>query len=147
MENNAALQYLLLRIDDFPQWVITVAFYKALHIVEAMFAADSKSKKKDTDNHETRNRLLKTERRYQQIWSHYRVLWNDSLVARYLKENETFDSKNPPFRFLNYLPAEMIVNQHLNHHLHQILESARTLLKDRTFLADCHFKVTAKQQH
>jgi hypothetical protein len=145
LENNAALQYLLLRIEDYPQWVVTVAFYKALHIVEAMFAADRKSTKKDTDNHETRNRLLKTERRYQKIWGHYRVLWNDSLVARYLKEGETFDSKNPPFKFLSYVPADKILSQHINHHLHQILESARIILDDPSFLADCNFKATAKQ--
>ena len=144
MENNDALQYLLQRIEDFPQWVVTVAFYKALHIVEAMFAADVNSPKKDTDNHDSRNRLLKTEKRYQHIWTHYRVLWNDSLVARYLKQGDTFDSKNPPFEFLSYLPAEKIVSQHINHHLHQILMSARTLLGDPSFLEGCNYKVAAK---
>lgn len=109
MDNKAALDFMMSRVDDFPQWVVTIAFYKAMHIVEAMFAADPQAQLHDTSNHEDRNRQLKTTDRYQHIWKHYRALWNDSLIARYLSE-ESFDSTKPPFQFSMYLPPAKVVS-------------------------------------
>ena len=37
--NQATIDYLLAGDEHLP-WVVTVAFYKALHLVEAVFAAD-----------------------------------------------------------------------------------------------------------
>lgn len=136
MENKAALEFMMARVDEFPQWVVTIAFYKAVHIVEAMFAADPNAPLHDTASHEDRNRQLKTIGRYQHIWKHYRALWNDSLIARYLSE-ESFDSNKAPFQFSMYLPPKKVIEQHVNHNLHQILVSARKLLKDDAFLKDC----------
>lgn len=134
LENHKVVQYLSQRIDEFPQWVMTVAFYKALHIVEAILAADPESSRQHTDDHGQRNQLLKTTKRYHFIWEHYRPLYNDSLIARYLRE----DSDAPICDvFSKYLPPKKIQETHLNHHLVQIIKSGRRLLNDPNFMSDC----------
>lgn len=40
--NHRTLLYLLEKHDDPPEWVTTVAFYKAVQVVEAVFAARSR---------------------------------------------------------------------------------------------------------
>lgn len=111
---------------------MTVAFYKALHVVEALLARDSKTDTNHTTDHKQRAELLKTTNRYQQIWKHYRPLWNDSLIARYLHNDSGGEYSN----FSDYLSNEKIQNKHLNHNLKKIIESARTLLKDQNFMAE-----------
>ena len=134
LENKKAIDYLGERVDDFPQWVVTIAFYKALHIVEAVFAGDPKSTQAHTDDHHSRNRVLKRDRRYEKLWRHYRPLYNDSLIARYLRDNDnqpTFDV------FSQYLNPDDVRKKHLDHNLVQIVKTARTLLNDPEFLNDC----------
>jgi hypothetical protein len=61
----------------FPDWVVTVAFYKALHLVEMVFAC----KGKHSSNHRNRHDVLKTS--FQDIWRHYLPLYSLSRRARY----------------------------------------------------------------
>jgi hypothetical protein len=63
--------------DLFPDWVVTVAFYKALHLVEMLFAVHGKH----SDNHRDRHDSLK--RNFKQIWRHYLPLYTLSRRARY----------------------------------------------------------------
>lgn len=128
-ENQKAIDYLCVKLEEFPQWVATVAFYKALHIVEAVLAAEGKH----TDEHKVRNRLLKTTPKYEHIWKHYRPLFNDSMIARYLRHDENMPTYEV---FSTYLPPAQVRSQILNHHLRQVERSARTLLGDPDFLND-----------
>src|SRR3990172_8898931 len=91
-ENQDVIDYLCLQVDKFPGWIATVAFYKALHVVEALFAVDGTGSGGHTDRHEDRNRLLKKTSRYQHIWKSYRPLYQASLIARYLRENTNTDT-------------------------------------------------------
>ena len=81
-ENTAAINWVRQAQPPMPQWVVTIAFYKALHIIEAVFAADKKSPIRHADDHAQRNDVLRREPRYSHLWKHYRPLWNDSLIAR-----------------------------------------------------------------
>lgn len=132
VENARTLNYLRERIEDHPQWVVTVAFYKALHIVEALFAADAAASEKHSDDHSARNRILKRTPRYEKIWRHYRPLFNDSLIARYLREDDDPTGQHNVFSL--YLPPDKVEATHINHNLRQILKSARNVLNDPTFL-------------
>ncbi len=132
-ENSAAIDWLRQANPPIPQWVVTVAFYKALHIVEAVFIADNSSPIKHADDHQQRNHVLKSHRRYQHLWKHYRPLWNDSLIARYLQGNEETETY---IGFADYMSLADVDKTHLNHHLVQIVRTARTLLGDPTFLQD-----------
>lgn len=129
VENRKALNYLAAQVEAFPQWVTTVAFYTALHVVEAVFAYDGRH----TDDHHERNKVLKATQRYKKLWQHYRPLWNDSLIARYLK----CDGSGGVYEnFSDYMTPAEVEAQHLRHNLHQVILSARRLMNDDTFMVD-----------
>ena len=129
-ENQHALDYLCERIQDFPAWATTVTFYKALHVVEALFAADGAGVGGHTDEHKERNRLLKTTPRYHQIWKFYRLLFQASLIARYLRENEN----TPTYEvFSKWLPPEAVTRLVVGHWLRQIEKSAARLSGEDVF--------------
>ena len=50
-ENTAAIDWVRQAQPPMPQWVVTIAFYKALHIIEAVFAADMMSPIRHADDH------------------------------------------------------------------------------------------------
>ncbi len=128
-ENQRAIDYLAERIDAFPGWVAVVAFYKALHVVEAVFASDGTGGG-HTDDHRTRNAVLKSTVRYQQIWRFYRPLYQASLIARYLREND----KRPEYEvFSRFMPPEKVRSLILNHYLKQVETSAGRLLGGADF--------------
>ncbi len=66
-ENTATIEWIRKAPNPMPQWVVTVAFYKALHIVEAVFAADKYSPIRHADDHAQRNEVLRRENRYGNI--------------------------------------------------------------------------------
>ncbi len=129
-ENKRAIQYLLERGDEFPQWATTVTFYAALHVVEAVFASTD-PREPHTDDHATRNSKLKKTKRYAHLWRHYRPLFNDSLIARYLRSDPAAQIYE---RFADYLSADDVRRVHVDHHLHQIEESARRLIGEADFM-------------
>ncbi len=61
----------------FPDWYVTVAFYKAVHLVEGLLVR----KGHPTGSHVQRNTALK--RLFPAVWTQYRPLYNQSRVARY----------------------------------------------------------------
>jgi len=82
--NQTTLEYLLCNVAAHSPWVATVAFYKALHVAEAVFAGNLEIG--HCADHETRNRTLKV--KYQDMWRHYRCLWSLSRLARYLADGQ-----------------------------------------------------------
>lgn len=70
---------------DYPDWIVTVAFYAALHAVDALFAYD---RLQGITSHHTRNDALKESHRYSHIWKHYAPLFALSQTVRYLAEPE-----------------------------------------------------------
>lgn len=80
--NHDLLAELLPQIHRFPDWVATIAFYKSLHVVEAVFASENPSKH-GTD-HFDRENYLKRSHRYSNIYQHYRPLAATSMIARYM---------------------------------------------------------------
>ena len=90
-EHNEALAQELSNDLTYKDWLITVAFYAAIHYVEASLARDSIGHS-DTDPRRPQNvgihawREQLVHRRYSQgCWQSYRTLRNESANARYLK--------------------------------------------------------------
>ena len=67
----------------FPDWIVTVTFYAALHIVDALLASDTV---RGITSHDARNRVLQTTNRYNFIWLRYGQLYMLSRTVRYLAE-------------------------------------------------------------
>lgn len=111
------------RIES-PEWVATIAFYKALHIVEAVFSRDKAIAHRQT--HERRLAILKQTRKYENICKHYEHLWRASLVARYLRVDD-----GPAIKcFTDYLTVEQVRSEILGHRLRQVQRSAMRFLTD-----------------
>jgi len=130
--NTSVIQYLLASPEPTPQWLTTLAFYKALHIVEAVFTSDTKAPIPHADSHEQRNKVLKNTPRYIPLWKHYRELWNDSLVARYLT---SCGEKEAYADFADYLTVDEFKSKHLKHHMVKIIQMARSLTGDDSLLS------------
>ena len=72
-------QRMLETVDpQFPDWIATVAFYAAVHLVEAGFIRQGGS---NSNKHSERNRRLK--QHFPGVWRKFQPLWNLSKVARY----------------------------------------------------------------
>jgi len=108
--------------SDFAHWVITVAFYKALHLVEAAFSREKRSF--HSADHYERNQRLKSIKKYEHIWKHYRPLFEESLVARYLV------ASNSETNFNTYLSGSSVRTTFIDHHLRQIENSCATMKAD-----------------
>jgi len=72
-------QRFLATIDakEFPDWKVTVSFYRAIHLVEMVFARNGNH----SQHHRGRHDELK--RTYPSIWRHYRPLYEQARNARY----------------------------------------------------------------
>jgi hypothetical protein len=98
-------------------WVATAAFYKAVHVVEAVFSNDNAIG--HTSDHDRREQALKSARKYEHIYQNYSVLKRASTNARYLSECRVFD---------DYMTPDGVVATLLKHHLHQLEKSAKKCL-------------------
>ena len=121
--NQDTIDYLLPEIERFSDWITTVAFYKALHLVEAVFAENPKIR--HGRNHEARDNFLKHTKKYSNIWKHYRPLWAASMVARYLEDRDTGKDCGS---FRDFLSPERVRAEMLNHRLRQVEKSTKKFL-------------------
>ena len=121
--NQELIDHLLKDIARFPDWVTTVAFYRALHLVEAVFANDASIK--HGGDHGSRQRHLKSCNKYSAIYKAYHPLWTASIVARYLEDKETGSQFST---FAKYLPADQVQSKILNHYLRKVESSVEQLL-------------------
>lgn len=98
----------LLQEGKFPDWAATVAFYKAVHVVEAVFAADLK---RDSTSHTDREDTLKINK-YKKIFKDYTHLLTASRIARYLESRN--DGKFNQFSdFMDAQAVNRLVAQRL----------------------------------
>lgn len=119
--NQLLIDRLLADLGAHPEWLAVVAFYKALHLIEAVLFRTHPVK--HGRDHPHRNQLLK-DRRYQHLYKHYRPLFAASLVARYLESEEAGEVG----AFAEYMPAERVRDYLVNHCLRQVERSAEAFL-------------------
>src|SRR5262245_38867200 len=105
--------------EKFCDWMLTGAFYAAVHAIEALIAFDGQ---RNHTSHETRNAVLKSVKRYESIWKHYRELYNASQTTRY--------HSTPS----EWIPAEQIKTVWIPHYLYPIEKSVQKLIGDTTSL-------------
>ena len=112
-------------------WVSVVAFYTALHAVEALFARDKPDNRAHGQSHENRERLLKSNPRYKNIYKHYRPLQGIATVARYLEDPRGRATRKVSREiecFDEYLSEREVRTEVVGHRLHQVLGSTAHLL-------------------
>jgi hypothetical protein len=102
------------RIQTDAGWVAVIAFYTALHTVEAVFASLRLSGIEHTSTHYERRNVLRNIRQYQKLWQHYRPLHDAASDARYLEAGEAF-----------HMTPQQVESVLLDHHLKEIIAFAQ----------------------
>ena len=125
--NLKTIDYLKGQLAEHAEWIATIAFYRALHLVEAAFSKDRRVGQSHSHTHQIRQEILKNTLGYEKIWEHYRPLYAISLVARYLEE----DSSRSYSSFREYLSEEEVESEVLNHRLRQVEKSVGKILHPR----------------
>jgi hypothetical protein len=121
LHNIEVLAYLRDR-PDFCDWTATVAFYTAVHVVEAVFFHDrQRIGFSHIQNHEERERILKSIKSYQNLYKHYRPLASASVVARYLRS----ENQKGLCEYMNHSQVEDTL---IKHHLGQLIKTAGRFL-------------------
>ena len=121
---HGTILHLLGDLENSSPWIATAAFYKAVHIVEAVFANDPSIR--HTSSHGEREQQLKRQRKYESICRHFLPLFRASINARYLPSGRSFD---------DFLSPTAVFEKLVKHHLHQVEESARQFLLNPQRLA------------
>lgn len=110
----------------FPDWAVTVAFYTALHAVDALLAHD---KVLGIVNHDGRNRTLMQTNRYAHISKYYHPLYGLSRTVRYMASPE------------RWLQWSLIQSKVIAGYLHPIEESVQKLMGSDLHLSAITMKV------
>ena len=76
--------------------------------------------------------MLRTHNRYAFLWRHYKPLFDASLNARYLRENENAPTYDV---FSDYMDATVVERLVLNHYLRQVEQGPARLLREPDLLA------------
>ncbi len=124
--NHETLAYLVKDAQSHAEWVATVAFYKAVQIVEAVLARRGLH----SNGHDGRISDLKRQE-FQELFKAYRPLYAASLVARYLEDSsarKVDKSKRSAAikyaKFTDYIPADMVVERLLRKRLDVLEQNA-----------------------
>jgi len=119
--NQLCLDFLRPQISVHPEWVVVVAFYQALHLVEAVFAS-LPTPYHSTDHSDRRQRLF-ADNRFKNLRDHYRPLERASKIARYLHDDNSAYAS-----FSAFLTPADVETQILNHRLRQVQKAAEKFL-------------------
>ena len=106
--------------EKFCDWMLTGAFYAAVHAIETLVAFDGQP---THTSHEARNNVLKRVQRYQHIWKHYRELYNGSQTTRYHAAPH------------EWIPADKIKTLWIPNYLYPIEKSVQKLIGETTPLS------------
>ncbi len=99
--------YLLAKPSQFPEWIATVAFYKAVQIVEAVFRSKGYS---NCHDHVSRLAILKREP-FRTLHTDYRPLYSASLIARYLEHKCDESGKLEAYStFTDYMSSQQVID-------------------------------------
>ena len=82
---QTTINHLCLDVRSHAPWIATCAFYKALHVVEALFASDPQIE--HTSDHGRRFETLKRTAGYETILRPYMKLASAANIARYLGDS------------------------------------------------------------
>jgi hypothetical protein len=120
-KTHGSMMALVADFQNHPEWIATTAFYKALHVVEAVFMHQEG---RSCNDHNSRLRRLNLPK-YGAIYVRYHALWNSANVARYLCD------KDPGIEystFTDYLTPHQVIDEMLKKRLNRVEQLAVTLL-------------------
>jgi hypothetical protein len=123
--NHEALRILLAADPPQPEWVATVAFYKALQIIEACFANLGIG---HSSGHHGRLDVMARDSRFDPIFKHYKALLEASEIARYL--GSRFQTPGLYSTFDDYMTIDDVKKSLLGKRLANVEMHSRAFLSD-----------------
>lgn len=99
---------------DYPDWLVTVTFYVALHAVDALLAHDGVT---GVTSHDDRKRVLIYTNRYAGIQRSFLPLYDLSRTVRYLADPA------------KWVPSDRIQKDVIGRYLYPIEKSVQTLMR------------------
>lgn len=120
--NHATLLLLLENANDHLEWLATVAFYKAVQVVEAAFACDGIH----SNSHRFRERRLQNLPKYGPIYKNYSHLEGASRVARYLQSSGGRGYSS----FSDFMDVDDVTNRLIYKRLHCVEQQVLSHLSD-----------------
>lgn len=100
-KNHAALLHLMRDAPAYPEWIATIAYYKAVQVVEAVLVSRGRSSCSHANRLDAVKRIGRPE-----LHRHLRAMWAASSVARYLYDN----SKQASYTsFSDYMDPSQVV--------------------------------------
>ena len=123
-KNDEALRYLLGAYNRFPEWITTLAFYKAVQIVDALCV---EKRRHAPSGHPDRLDWLQRVKDLQPLYRHFRVLHSSSCIARYLSDKA---SKQSYKSFAEFLTPEQVITQLIERRLIPIEQYSISQLSD-----------------
>ncbi len=130
--NHDALLLLMEHAEQHPEWVVIVAFYKAVQIVEAALA---NHRGYDSNSHDRRIEQLKRPE-FKEIFRAYRPLFGASLIARYLEDStpgRLYDKSHRVVKyhkFTDHTPADRVIDRFVRRRLAAIEQHAVRFLSE-----------------
>lgn len=129
-KNHDALVQLARQPERHAEWVATIAFYKAVQVVEAVLASELG---RHSNGHDARLDFLKRTK-FAEIFKAYRPLYSASLVARYLVDSSRPKLENKQsityHTFADYMSPEDVVRKLLKKRLDVLEQKAVGFLTD-----------------
>ena len=126
--NHATLAVLLPNAEDHPEWVTTIAFYKAVQIFEAVFA---KQNIDASTSHRARAHTIKRKLKNEHLFKQYNALLTASKIARYLSDSESNLSYK---KFSDFMPPSSIIERVIKKRLIPIEQQCKALLSSKCSL-------------
>jgi hypothetical protein len=130
--NHFTLSVLLQDPLQHAEWIATVAFYKAVHVIEAVFSHETSS---HSFNHDNRLAALKVPK-YRPLFESFRPLYGASLIARYREDSGAARLDNRPTKrfstFSSFMKAEKVIDFLVLGRLQPLEEQACQFLSDES---------------
>ncbi len=101
-KNHDALQHLMSDPQKYAEWIATVAYYKAVQVVEAVLANRGKRSCSHVDRLAQVKKIGRPD-----LHRHLRAMWAASSVARYLYDNS---DKSHYSSFADYIKPESVIH-------------------------------------
>lgn len=85
-------------------WIVTIAFYAAMHLVESSLAVNNIHNK----THISRNNMIDRMSEFREIRAQYKFLHDRSVIARYEAANMNKQKAEMALTLLNQIESKMI---------------------------------------
>lgn len=92
-------------------WVVTVAFYSAVHIIEGEIFKNATILGNHTENHEQRSQIVASHDRFKNIRAQYNQLKTRCWVARYDAHSTKKKQAKKMLEYLEHIENELLDNK------------------------------------